>query len=255
MKAESISPESIEADRWNGLLKENFPGLAVSLLLHFSALLLALLVLLRADHAPPGPRIIPIDVVIKLADQTTALPAERRAPAPLRRAGGFSKAEQANPRPVEGTKARSTREQPIDNIEARLRALSRLRQQPASLPALDNAAQENATSDGAVSDDDAAYAVRDFVRATAERHWNLDFKSLGPRRYAIPLRITMRNNGLIVSVQIVDRARYNADPIYRSISLSARNAVTLSSPIQLPPGDYPETMEMTLIFDPKDTFH
>jgi hypothetical protein len=43
-----------------------------------------------------------------------------------------------------------------------------------------------------------------------------------------------------------------SDAVYRSISLSARNAVLLSSPISLPPGEYSDVMDMTLVFNPRD---
>ena len=126
--------------------------------------------------------------------------------------------------------------------------------QPKSdLPALDNngTADVAAESPGAASGE-AAYSIRDFVRATVERKWNLDFGKLGRRQYAIPLHIVMRRDGNIVGVEIVDHARYLSDAVYRSISLSARNAVLLSSPISLPPGEYRDVMEMTLVFNPRD---
>ena len=63
----------------------------------------------------------------------------------------------------------------------------------------------------------------------------------------------MKRDGTIVSAVIMEEARSKADALYRDIALSARNAVILSSPIALPPGDYPRTMHFTLDLDPRDT--
>jgi hypothetical protein len=63
----------------------------------------------------------------------------------------------------------------------------------------------------------------------------------------------MTNRGVITVSEIVDKARYATDPIYHEIALSARNAVTLSSPIPLPPGTYQPVMSFVLNLNPRDT--
>ena len=46
--------------------------------------------------------------------------------------------------------------------------------------------------------------MRDFVRAQAERRWNLDFTKLGKRRFVIPIHIVMGQDGTILTAEIVD---------------------------------------------------
>lgn len=258
MLEESTPRSSLAFLRPEKTLKDMGPGAAVSLALHLSLLLVALLVFLQAQRqAVPPSRFIPVDVVIRLSDQTTSPPAQQKSSKPVAPAMRSPKVEQSNPRPVEGVAPERTKPVPLDNLDAKLRAFSRLHQEKSDLPVLDNTgtADEAAISDDAAAGDEAAYAIRDFVRATSERHWNLDFKLLGARRYTIPLHIVMKSSGVVVSVKILDHARYMTDAVYRSVSLSAKNAVLLSSPIQLPPGDYHDVMEMTLVFDPRDMVH
>ncbi len=51
----------------------------------------------------------------------------------------------------------------------------------------------------------------------------------------------------------MDRERFTTDAAYHSVALSARNAVLLSSPINLPPGHYKQALNFTLNLDPRDT--
>jgi hypothetical protein len=85
------------------------------------------------------------------------------------------------------------------------------------------------------------------------RHWNLDYSILGDRRFSVAIRVQMTSAGVISSAEIVDKQRYTADAIFHEIALSARNAVTLSSPIPLPPGSYRPTMNFVIDLDPRDT--
>lgn len=230
------------------------PGIAASVLLHLTALLAAILMVLQAEEQPlPALRVVPVDVVLRLGYVTSSTETRNKAPVPLSAALRTPRLETANPRPHEGAAPARTKPLPLDDFDAKLRALARLRLPQAKLPALDNAgtSEETATSDGAV-EGEAMYSLKDFVRAQVERRWNLDFSKLGPRRFAIPLRIVMRSDGRIERAEIVDRERYVSDAVYRSISLSARNAVLLSSPIALPPGRYDDVMRLTLVFNPAD---
>ena len=59
-------------------------------------------------------------------------------------------------------------------------------------------------------------------------------------------------DGSVTKAEIVDQKRYITDAAYRSIALSARNAVVLSSPLALPSGQN-GVMDLTLDLDPRDT--
>lgn len=233
-------------------VREVAPGILASVVLHLLVALSAVLLLMRTATSPnPAQQVVPVDVVIRLAEQTRSPPSPIEVPIPQGRARGARAAVQSSPRPAEGTSPMKTRPLPVDNLDAKLRALARLRQPEKSLPALET---ERGTTDAGPSGEsgDAAYSVRDYVRAQAERRWNLDFAKLGNRKFEIPIRIVMQPDGTIVVAELVDKHRASSDAVYRAIALSARNAVLLSSPISLPGGQYEGTVNMTLVFNPRD---
>jgi hypothetical protein len=220
-------------------LQETGPGVLASLLLHLLAALTVFWLLLQTAHVPQiAPRVVPVDVVIRLAEDTRSPAAPTKAPVPQQAARRPEVRQTTAPRPPQGTAPNKTRPAPIDDFDAKLRGLARLRQAPSSLPALDNATSAtDATSSGAVPGDEATYGVRD---------------KLGKRRFVIPIHIVMGQDGTILAAEIVDTQRYSSDAVYRSIALSARNAVLLSSPIVFPSGTFNSTIEMTLDFNPRD---
>jgi hypothetical protein len=252
MPAEVIrSIEQAERSR-NRSMRESAPGIVVSLLLHLLVALSVVLLMMRTAHPPSSsPAIVPVDVVIRLAEQTQSPAARVKAPVPVPRTGGLHSEVQSSPRPFEGTAANKAKPVPLDDLDAKLRALARLRQPSKTLPALDNAPASDAAGPASQSGD-ASYSVRDYVRAQAERRWNLDFSKIGRRRFAIPIHVVMRADGTIVEADVVDKQRAAQDAVYRSVALSARNAILLSSPILFPAGQFSDNVEMTLVFNPRD---
>ena len=238
-------------------MRENGAGLAASSLLHgFFLLLFILFALSRtgSDRSKKVPHIMSVDI-IRIAADTVAPPALQKTAVPQQRAARIPVLRSTSPRPAVGVAPNRKTPQPIDNVEARIRGLARLRQPDAPLHALDNAqtADADTTSDGAVSGDVATYGLRDFIRAQAERRWSLNYQALRNRNLAIFLRVTITRNGTVTKSEIVDQARFRNDPGFHELALSARNAVLLSSPFALPPGDYQDVMNLTLSLNPKDT--
>ena len=230
-------------------------GFASALFLH--GLIVALIILLRmpigSTPQTSAPRIVPVDVV-QLGEQTASPPAELKSALPQQKRVPAARQAEANPVAPEGTSPSGIKPLPLDNLQAKLRALARLRQPETAPNVIANAGQSNvtSTSDDAVSGDQAAYSVRDFVRQQVVRHWSLDLRTLGERRFQIAIHVVMTRSGRIEKAEIVDKQRYRTDPIFRDIALSARNAVLLSSPVPLPVGNYADVMDMTLSFNPRD---
>jgi hypothetical protein len=65
--------------------------------------------------------------------------------------------------------------------------------------------------------------------------------------------VVLTRDGVVNKAEIVDQLRFNSDATYRSIALSARNAVLLSSPILLPNGAYDDVFDIVLNLNPRDT--
>ncbi len=235
--------------------RKNGAGVAGSAVLH--ALIFALILLFLARNTPQPQlaetHLLPVDIV-PLGEETTAPPTLQRSTLPQERARRIpvpqSQSPQAGVAPL--------KTQPLeDSVEAKLRGLAKLREPDKALPALDNAQDSNVdtTSADAASGDEAAYSLRDYIRAVVERRWSLDFALLGKRDFKIAIHVQMTREGKIMLAEIVDKQRYKKDAVFREIALSARNAVILSSPVSLPPGAYRAVMDMVITVDPKDTLH
>jgi hypothetical protein len=97
--------------------------------------------------------------------------------------------------------------------------------------------------------------VRDFIRAAVVRRWSLNLAMLGVQNYKVQVHVQMTRKGVVTLAEIIDQKRFKTDATYREIALSARNAVLLSSPFALPPGDYHDGMDMVLSLNPRDTLH
>jgi len=93
-----------------------------------------------------------------------------------------------------------------------------------------------AASADTVTGRNAAYAVKDIIRAQVERRWNLDRTRLGAPDWVVAIRIRFSPDGTVRRADIVANERFRSDHAYHDFALSARNAVLLSSPLTLPRG-------------------
>jgi hypothetical protein len=231
--------------RTQAFLRRDGTGLAVSALFHFLALAVVIVLLRQPKVSDSISRVLSVDIVQPALDRQPS--GNHRSP--------FDNS--ARPRPGRsaslapaGISRDEKKPLPEDAFDAKLRALAQLRQPETKPTPLENTGSD-AQGEGVGTL--TGYSLRDFVRAQVLRHWNLDYSLLGERRFSVRIRIKMTSNGVITLSDIVDKPRYAADPVYREIALSARNAVTLSSPIPLPPGQYRAVMSFVLNLDPRDT--
>lgn len=241
-----FSPERRKAAGDNG------PGVIASLLLHGLAVLLIFIIARNASQAPrKAVPFVPVDLV-RLGIDTESPPEPRKALVPQQKAS--AKQEAASPTP-ETVAPNKTRPAPVDTLDAKLHALARLRQPQTVVKVDEGQGLSNVDAANGAPGDRALYSVKDYVRAQVERRWSLNLAKAAGRNLTIRIRVVMKRDGTVVSAAIMEEARTKIDAMYRDIALSARNAVILSSPIALPPGDYPRTMHFTLDLDPEDTQH
>ena len=227
--------------------EENGIGLAISLLLHGLAVFLVLFTVLNHTvKAPLGTfHVVPVDV-IRLGEETRSPPADLRSVVPQQRAG---RPQQEASQSREAVSPAGTRPAPIDALDAKLRALARLRQPDTKLALAEGQGASNVEASNGAVGDAATYSVRDYVLAQVLRRWTLDLSRANGRVLRVPIRVTMKSDGTIASAEIVESTRAKTDVIYRDVAIGARNAVLLSSPIPLPAGDYPKEMHFTLNMD------
>jgi hypothetical protein len=236
-------------------VREHGPGFIGSVALHALAALVILLFLSRTQSPQQQTvtRIFPVDIV-RFGDRTMSPPQQAKSAIPRQRSARIRVPESASPKPPVGVAPKKT-VAPVDELQAKLRALARLRQPDTTLaPVAESPSSDtDSTSDDAVSGDQALYNVRDFIRAAVVRRWSLNLSMLGSRNYKVQVHVQMTRKGVVTLAEIIDQQRFKTDATYREIALSARNAVLLSSPFALPPGDYHDGMDMVLSLNPRDT--
>ena len=176
------------------------------------------------------------------------------APVPLAALNPENPARLPKPGPPAAAKPRPA-PAPADDLATKLQSLAKLRQPAPPLPPnpspQEGAGVSNATasSANAVPGSEASYSVKDFLRAQVERHWYWDRSRLGAGDWAVSIHVVLNGDGSVAKAEIVDDPRHGGDADYHDLALSARNAVLLSSPLNLPPGV--SIRDVTLTLDPR----
>jgi hypothetical protein len=227
------------------------PGIACSFLLHllFCAIFFYFIIRPAELSQPSLVRFLPIDLV-PLAEHTTSPFATQRAP--LAHAA-LSRPAREVPSTPHRTVAlsRNPRQRLLDPLEIRLKQLAQLRQPDSTVPHLENGASDEVpTANNALPGELAGYRVKDFLRAQVERRWSLDLNH--GRNAVVLVHVKIARDGTVIVAEIVDRARYANDAAWRSVALSARNAVLLSSPLNFPSGYTAGPLDVTLALNSKD---
>jgi hypothetical protein len=137
-------------------------------------------------------------------------------------------------------------------LKTKLQEFAKLSQPDADHPAFQPHIADSTLQISANTAPKPLAALRDFVRDQVERHWSLNLASLGVEEFSIPIRIEITSSGTVLKAEIVGTAR-DADPVYREVASSARNAVLSASPLSLPAGQYQNVMELVLYLNPRET--
>ena len=181
---------------------------------------------------------------------------ESAAPAPLAAVNPENPARLPKPGPPAAAKPRPV-PTPADSLAAKLQSLAKLREpappRPPNPRPQEGAGLSNVTasSANAAPGSTATYSVKDFLRAQVERHWYWDRRQLGAGDWAVSIHVLLNRDGSVAKAEIVDDTRHGGNATYHDLALSARNAVLLSSPLNLPPGLYDSVKDITLTLDPR----
>jgi hypothetical protein len=220
-----------DQDRW----RQNKAGLAASVFLHLGVILIWLLWHVAHPLAPQPPQ------KAALVDLVT-LPVTTPGPS----GGAMAQPRtvmRAAPR-IAGVTPKAVTPPP-DALEARIKGLADLTAPESALPAADNDGAGSGSGWG------GGHALADYVRAQILRRWWPDLGAGASRVPPVALTLKMTRLGEISDVRIVDQRRFNTDPLFRSMALSARNAAINASPIALPPGHYDAVTEISIALDPR----
>ncbi|MDA8229785.1 MAG: hypothetical protein M0006_00435 [Magnetospirillum sp.] len=244
--------------------------MVLSFVLHAAVLLLLIFGPSLSRPPPQLEEAIPVELV-ELGDRTASpwhaekaqLPQEVAPQSPSK---GLSAAPKAAPAPARvalpAAKHRLAKAKPRNapssenNFDAQLRAAEK-QLQPVAAPPDSTSRNGNGVANRAVASlngvrgPQATYGVKDVVRAQIERHWNFDVATLGGRHVVVSIHVVLDAQGNVDSASIIEDPRYHSDPAYHALARSARNAVLVSSPVQLPPGTPSALRDMVLDLDPR----
>lgn len=96
----------------------------------------------------------------------------------------------------------------------------------------------------------------DAIAGRLRACWNLDPGAKGAQNMIIEIRASLRQDGSVEGVEILDQSRYNSDTFFRSVAESARRAVYICAPYKIFSEKYADRYDMwsTLLlrFNPLD---
>ena len=96
----------------------------------------------------------------------------------------------------------------------------------------------------------------DAIAGRLRACWNLDPGAKGAQNMIIEIRASLRQDGSVEEVEILDQSRYNSDTFFRSVAESARRAVYICAPYKIFSEKYADKYDMwnTLLlrFNPLD---
>ena len=221
-------------------------GLVVSVVLHALALSALIVGLGLAANLVDIPLVVPVNIV-QLANETVSPKAPDQASIPQQKAAAPSSPDAM---PVDLS---ASKRPPPDDLEVKLRRLAQLRE-PIVDPHLPQ--QGEGLSHIAAARPDAALGfdatLRDFLRDQIEHHWGLDLAALHGKDFSVFTRVAITKAGVVTGAEVVNNRKSGVDDAYDEAALSARNAALLSSPLTLPPGHYPELMNVILTLNTRD---
>jgi len=203
--------------------------------------------LLLTPGMTPATYVIPVDVV--LVNEITAGPLQSDASV------GPPRKQAIAPLPEDSTPpGMPSPQKPPDPLEQKLDRLANLQEmdEHRPLPKSDVRSLHASPASSDVESPETTYAVSDFIRAQVERRWSLDVAALGGKALSVLVRVEITNTGAVTKAEIVRNGEFASNKSYRDAALSARNAVILSSPFTLPPGNYMARMAFTLRLDTRD---
>ncbi|WP_146002582.1 hypothetical protein [Telmatospirillum siberiense] len=232
-------------------------GVGCSLLLHglvVLAILLGLPHLLSPSPPPPVVDPLPVDLV---SEGAAAAAAEAGSPIrPASQATDLKIDEKPLAPPVSDIPARK-KHPPTDSTTLPLRSRvdrpSRAKAKPPVPSQNGQSAMGPGLTDGTgASGWRSTISIKDFLRAQVERHLEFSTTAWGAADFVVSIHVVLEPDGVVRNAEIVDDPRYIADKLFRSVADSARRAVLVASPLQLPPGRYEAFHDIVLDINPRD---
>lgn len=96
-------------------------------------------------------------------------------------------------------------------------------------------------------------SIKDSIRRQVEKYWNPPAGNKDASRLQILLKISLKQDGSVASVKVIDNMRYAGDESYRVAADAAVRAVYKASPLEgLPENQYSTWQDLEFNFNPTD---
>ncbi len=211
-------------------------GWSLSLGLHGLMLLVMFWYVANRPSLPPLPAMLPVELV-------TVMPASIPVTRPGTAGPRATAPRISAPRPATAPSPQSPIPQE-DALSAQLQALSRMRAPDGPLVM--------GTGGGGAGTGSGGASLADYVRAQILRRWIPVLTNRQRRDPPVMLRLTVTDKGELTDIVILDQQAFDGNLLFRSIAIGARNAAVLSSPIPMPPGNWPKATVLTIALNPRD---
>ena len=112
------------------------------------------------------------------------------------------------------------------------------------------------TGIASVISDNLTMSQADALRYQLANCWNIPIGAMDAENLVVEILATVGPDRIVRTTEIVDKARYNSDPFYRTAAESARRALLnpKCSPLALPEDKYDLWKTMRIRFNPKEMF-
>jgi hypothetical protein len=174
-------------------------------------------------------------------------PEEKPEPTPL---------PKPKPKPPEPKKAEPPKADPLASV---LKNVSKLKPQEKPLeeaPPQKEPAPAQPSPQVPVTADRLTSSEEDALRRQLAQCWNVPIGARDVEKIAVDIYISVNPDRTVKEAVVVDQARMNTDPFFRTIAESALRALynPRCSPLALPPEKYQEWQDTLITFNPKDMF-
>ena len=96
-------------------------------------------------------------------------------------------------------------------------------------------------------------SIKDSIRRQVEKFWNPPAGNKDAAKLQILLKISLKQDGSVASVKVIDNIRYSSEELYKVAADAAVRAVYKASPLEgLPENQYSTWQDLEFNFNPTD---
>jgi outer membrane biosynthesis protein TonB len=165
-------------------------------------------------------------------------------------------APKPKPKPPEPKKKETPKADPLASVLKNVSKLKPQEKPPEETPPQKEPVPATPSPQVPVTADRLTSSEEDALRRQLAQCWNVPIGARDVEKIAVDIYISVNADRTVREAVVVDQARMNTDPFFRTIAESALRALynPRCSPLALPPEKYQEWRDTLITFNPKDMF-